>query len=63
MLLFSYFDELQFQWSLISNQLEKHGFAIEDVFGFEYTMFVGDSTHSVTSKSWNFHTQGLDMEY
>jgi hypothetical protein len=39
------------------------GLAIEDVFGFEYTMFAHDSMHSATSGSWRFHAQGLDMDY
>jgi hypothetical protein len=39
------------------------GFAIEVVFGFEYTIFVGDSTHNATSASRSFYTHGVNMDY
>jgi hypothetical protein len=39
------------------------GFAIEVIFGFEYTMFRGDSTHNAASTSQSFYTHGVDMDY
>jgi len=35
------------------------GFAVEDVFGFEYTTFVNDLTHSATSRSTLFVFESL----
>ncbi len=35
------------------------GFAVEDVFGFEYTSFVNDLTHSATSRSTLFVFESL----
>jgi hypothetical protein len=38
------------------------GFVVKVVLGFEYTMFAGDSMHNVTSPSWGFYTEGVDMD-
>ncbi len=38
------------------------GYAIEIVFGFEYTMIVRDSVRNATSASQSFYTHGVDMD-
>jgi hypothetical protein len=35
---------------------------VKVVFGFEYTMFVGDSMHNATSASQSFYTHGVNMD-
>jgi len=38
------------------------GFVVKVIFGFEYKVFVRDSTHNATSVFQSFYTQGVNMD-